>query len=304
MNPQEELPAGDSDSSGSLERCSRWLIRRAARTSPPDLSGRLEEEWLADLAAQQGPLARLRFAIGCCWATRVIAHDYAGSRAAAASSVTGQGSVLIGQHDLAFFSGRTTVLLLIVGLHVIVIWGFATGFAQKVIGSIPRPMTTEIDNVPREAHLAPPIIHSQLTVLDVLAPKFNLTVDIPPDGITTHVVTQAPPQEPPATPPAQPAAVRRILGGPGQGFLNTDDYYPLDSRRLGETGAASVRVCVDGKGRLASAPTLAQSSGMLRLDAAALRLAAAGSGHYRSSTANGVPVADCFAFRIRFRLQE
>jgi TonB family protein len=77
----------------------------------------------------------------------------------------------------------------------------------------------------------------------------------------------------------------------------------MQSRRLGEAGVAAVKVCVDGKGRLASAPAIAQSSGISRLDAAALRLAVAGSGHYRASTANGIPVADCFPFRIRFRLQ-
>ena len=305
MNPQEESPAEEhSDGAGLRGGCCRWLIQRAAHTSPAELAARLEEEWLADLAAQQGPMARLRFALGCCWATRVIAHDFLGSRAAAASSVTAQGSLLIGQHDLAFFSRRTTVLLLIVGLHVIVIWGFVTGFAQKVMGALPNPMTTEIDYVAREPHAAPPIIASHLTPLDVRVPKIDLSVVIPPDSITTNLVSQVPPHSPPVTPPAQPLAVKRTLGGPGQGFPNTDDYYPLDARRLGEVGAAAVRVCVDGKGRLASAPTLAQSSGIGQLDAAALRLAAAGSGHYRSSTADGVPVADCFAFRIRFRLQE
>ena len=37
------------------------LIRRAARRAPASLSERFQEEWLADLAAQRGPIARLRF---------------------------------------------------------------------------------------------------------------------------------------------------------------------------------------------------------------------------------------------------
>jgi len=36
----------------------RWLVERAARSAPPPLVERLEEEWLADLAARQGLIAR------------------------------------------------------------------------------------------------------------------------------------------------------------------------------------------------------------------------------------------------------
>src|SRR5262249_51408861 len=50
-----------------------WLVQRAARSAPPVLSERLEEEWLADMHSRQSAISRLRLAIGCCWATRVIA---------------------------------------------------------------------------------------------------------------------------------------------------------------------------------------------------------------------------------------
>ena len=33
------------------EGLARWLIQHSARTAPPSLSERLEEEWLADLEA-------------------------------------------------------------------------------------------------------------------------------------------------------------------------------------------------------------------------------------------------------------
>jgi hypothetical protein len=51
------------------------LIRQAARAAPRALAGRLEEEWLADLAARS-PFTRLPFALGCCWAALVIAHEH------------------------------------------------------------------------------------------------------------------------------------------------------------------------------------------------------------------------------------
>jgi hypothetical protein len=53
------------------------LIHRAARRVPDSLSERLKEEWLADFEAQRGAMARLRFALGCCWATNVIAREHA-----------------------------------------------------------------------------------------------------------------------------------------------------------------------------------------------------------------------------------
>ena len=65
-----------------------------------------------------------------------------------------------------------------------------------------------------------------------------------------------------------------------------------------------MRVCVDGDGRLASDPLMAQSSGITRLDEAALKLAKAGSGHYRSTTEDGRPVSYCYPFRIRFELKK
>ena len=59
---------------------------------------------------------------------------------------------------------------------------------------------------------------------------------------------------------------------------------------------------MDAQGRLTGDPLLARSSGSRRIDAAALTLARAGSGHYRPTTQNGQPVSSCYAYRIRFEL--
>ncbi len=68
-----------------LDGVTHWLIHHAARRAPESLSSRLEEEWLADLESRSSALSRLRFAVGCCWATVVIVNDYPRSRVAAAS---------------------------------------------------------------------------------------------------------------------------------------------------------------------------------------------------------------------------
>jgi len=104
-------------------------------------------------------------------------------------------------------------------------------------------------------------------------------------------------------PPLPPAKVNRVLGEPGKGFPNTADFYPSASIRLDEMGVVVVRGCVDSTGRLTSDPTLVQSSGKPRLDDAALKLARAGSGHYRATTEDGKPVSSCYAFGIRFDLR-
>jgi hypothetical protein len=55
-------------------------------------------------------------------------------------------------------------------------------------------------------------------------------------------------------------------------------------------------------GRLTGEPSVAQSSGSVRLDDGALKLARAGSGHYRATTEDGRAVDSCYPFRITFAL--
>src|SRR5262249_35449870 len=95
----------------------------------------------------------------------------------------------------------------------------------------------------------------------------------------------------------------RVPGGPGTGFPTAAEHYPGPAKWLGEQGSAPVRVCVDPSGKLREAPTVAQSTGSPRLDAGAIELAWAGSGHYRPAKENGRAVASCFAFKVTFRLQ-
>jgi hypothetical protein len=59
-----------------MQWLARCLIHYAARRAPGFLSARLDEEWFADASAQGGAIARIRFALGCCWASRVISRDW------------------------------------------------------------------------------------------------------------------------------------------------------------------------------------------------------------------------------------
>jgi biopolymer transport protein ExbD len=65
------------------------LIRLAARNAPADLVTRLEEEWLADLAALDGTVDRWRHALGCCQAALLIRHEHRPRKSAPVDSSTG-----------------------------------------------------------------------------------------------------------------------------------------------------------------------------------------------------------------------
>jgi TonB family protein len=294
--PRPRRPAWD-------EAVSRYLVSRAARGAPAGLAARLEEEWLADLGARRGAFSRIRFGLGCCWATRIIARDFASAAVAAGGSASGQRLLIgYGGYDVARLSRRTTAMIAIVCLHAAVFYAYLIDRAPGVSVDRARPMTGRVMTRHRSFHEPASLQAPRLTSTALQAfppPHFSLDLPAAPRAITAA----HPPRSGFADvrhPAPEPVAI--VTGGPGAGFPDTENYYPPAARRLGEAGAAAVRVCVDPNGKLTADPTIVRSSGIARLDRGALRLARAGSGHYRPSTENGRPVAACYAFRIRFRL--
>lgn len=281
------------------------LIQHAARHAPPLLAERLEEEWLADLTARHGPTSRLLFALGCCWATQTIARDHSALVASAARAATGSTTMTAHAHSsLTLIPRHTTVLVSIVGIHVAIIYAFATGLANRLIQPPQPPIKVDFLRDAPVKEIPPPLPKVELERTTVeLRRDPDLTPVVDP-GDTIHDLPPAPPAATLSTQaPRPPAPVKRVAGGPGKGFPDSDDYYPPAARRLNEQGSAAVQVCVDPTGRLTAEPTITQSSGHSRLDEGAIKLAKAGSGHYRPTTENGVPVSSCYAYLIRFHLQ-
>jgi TonB family protein len=277
-----------------VDGIARRLIHGAARRAPNSLSERLEEEWLADLAAQRGPIGRLHFALGCCWATNIIAHEHVAVAAlpAAASPMS---------HGHPLFTGRTITFVLVASLHAAVLYGLAMGLGPQFSKIIESPLTPRfIEPPPRSSLPPPPRAQISASRIEVPPQEAMPAIESDPTG-----GVEGTPREPqiPALPQSPPNAVSRIQGGPGVGFPSADDFYPDASIRMGEKGVATVRTCVDDRGRLTSEPTLIQSTGSKRLDEGALKLAKAGSGHYRATTEDGQPVESCYPFRIRFDLR-
>jgi periplasmic protein TonB len=282
----------------------RRLIQHAARNAPPPLAERLEEEWLADLATRHGQLARVRFGLGCCWATNVIAREHCALEVSAANASTGSTTMTTHvQPNLTFLPRRTTVLVTIVGLHVAIIYAFATGLAHRLIEPLQGPMTAEVLRETRTMPTPPPaptFDPSRLKIDPIPEPEITVNLDRG-DAIHEHLPPLVEPVAAQRVSVAPP--VKRVSGGPGKGFPDTDDYYPAASIRLGEQGSAAIQVCVDPSGKLTSEPQVMKSSGSARLDEGALRLAKAGSGHYRATTENGTPVSSCYGYLIKFNLK-
>jgi protein TonB len=282
-----------------------WLVHHAACRAPPDLSERLEEEWRADCAVRSSAISRLRFAVGCCWATSVIVREHRPANIPVASSAMGPKATLgYARDESGIFARRSLTFFLIAGLHVALFYGLMSGLAFKIIKVIPTSFETRILQPP-QGRILPPLPPPQLTrsIVEILPPYFP-----PKEGpIESGDIVAEPrssltsrPETPPENPPHEAI---RVQGGPGTGFPNTDDYYPSIAKRMEEQGVATVRVCVGANGRLISDPTIAQTSGSSRLDDGALLLAKAGSGHYRAATEDGRAVNSCYSFRVRFALR-
>jgi TonB family protein len=144
----------------------------------------------------------------------------------------------------------------------------------------------------------------QRTVLTVPRPDVNIPA-IPADDMPMVAPTTDLPTLPSTSSDGPPLhVVNRVQGGPGAGFPSANDFYPSTSIRAAEEGNVTVQVCVDPRGRLTSEPTTVRSSGNSRLDAGALVLAKAGSGHYRATTEDGQAISACYPFRIVFTLKK
>jgi TonB family protein len=305
-DPDPEPPEAriSEPSQTKTERLAFWLIHRAARSAPAELADRLEEEWLADLVSRPSPASRLRFALGCCWATRVIANEHCAATLAVATPASGAKLAIphFGR-DLDFFPRNSLTVIAVVAFHIAVFYALMTGLGFNVIQLLPSTFQIRIVPNPQPTTPPPSLPHPTITgaTLRVQPPEFPST-SFPDDSI--DVVPQPAIDSLPSSETTTPAhEVSRVIGGPGPGFPATDDFYPTAAERLEEQGVATVRVCVDPSGRLTSAPTTVQSSGYPRLDEGAVQLAKAGSGHYRASTEDGRAVNSCYAFHVRFELR-
>jgi periplasmic protein TonB len=196
-----------------------------------------------------------------------------------------------------FAQRRAVVFFAIVGVHVLLIYAFASGLAMKAVEMIAPPIDTTIidEEVELDEPPPPPPPEFERPPVQIVAPEIAITmpVDAPPPPITNVTTRPAPP--PVITPPAPGTKLARISGP------NTEDYYPSISRNAGEEGRPMVKVCIGANGRLESAE-VGETSGFPRLDEAAVRVAKAS--RYKAATEAGKAIAQCANLPIRFSLNK
>jgi TonB family protein len=246
--------------------------------------------------------------LGCCWATLVIVNDFPRRVPVASPVAPANGFVTLVDRNFGYFSLRSATLFLIAGLHAALFFGLITTLSHtRSPAAPPNLQNSEVTPPPRES-VAFSLDESELNHWRITVPKTVVDPPVQPaiaSDVTGDVSDK--PAEVTSQPPSRETpthVVRQVAGGPGAGFPETADFYPSPSIHLGEEGISTVRVCVDMRGRLTSEPTTVKGSGSARLDQAALKLARAGSGHYRASTENGQPVNSCYAFGVRFQLRK
>jgi TonB family protein len=224
----------------------------------------------------------------------------------ASAAVSAGGVVTLTDRGFGYFSLRSATLFLIAGLHFALFYGMITTLSHaRAPTTPPNLQNTVVKPVP--AVTSP----SQGTVVKdwvLSVPKPDTEIPpLPPIQSDVHAEYKETPVVPdlPRSPPETPThIVSHVAGGPGAGFPDPAEFYPSHSIRLEEQGISTVQVCVDKRGRLTSEPTTVTGSGSARLDEAALRLARAGSGHYRAATDDGQPVNSCYPFGVRFQLKK
>jgi hypothetical protein len=132
-----------------LAALSHWLIRHAARRAPPDLSDRLAEEWRADCGVRASAMSQLRFALGCCRATRVIAREHH-PVVPVAAVVIGSSAILGRLRDESgIFAHRSSMFFLVAGLHIALFYALMTGLAFRIIKTMPPSFQSQVLQSPQ-----------------------------------------------------------------------------------------------------------------------------------------------------------
>lgn len=207
-------------------------------------------------------------------------------------------------HKSAFSWDRSAVLIGVIGLHVggiflVSVYGGLGGIVEKaaealVFVPVDTPETPPPD-IPVErprlqaANPFEPTAPEVVTEAQDTMARETITVRVDEGGAVSGGEA--------VRPTIQPTPLSYRPRKP------TDDYYPAISIRMGEEGAATVRVCVDAKGALQGMPSVTDSSGHARLDTAATAWAREAL-VFTPATENGAPVAACKGFRVRFTLRQ
>lgn len=206
--------------------------------------------------------------------------------------------------DGNWLTRRGMFLIILIAFHLALFWALKSGFAIKILETIAPPIVADIINEkkPDEPPPPPPEVKMELppVVMPPVLVDIQMPVEAPPTALTAPVVDRPIPPAPPA-PPAPPPRAPVVTKATVTYRPDTFDYYPTQSRNLGEEGKLKVRLCIGANGRVTEA-AIAETSGVGRLDEAGVRMAK--QFRFKPGTEDGKPKAsDCFVQPISFSLK-
>jgi periplasmic protein TonB len=197
----------------------------------------------------------------------------------------------------SMFSGkRGLIFLAVVLFHLLLGYALKSGLGGKYLQSIINPVeVAQIDEDKADDKPPPPPPKMEDIRPYVPPPEFVTTeaaiTETTAIAAVTAVKAAAPPRVIPRT-PAVPDARTLKFG---------EDYYPDQSKRLGEEGTCRVEMQIGADGRVASS-AIKQSSGFPRLDEACLR--AVKGARFKPATEEGKPVAATVILPIKWQLRQ
>jgi hypothetical protein len=172
VSPKERAAATVRNSPSLMGVLPEWLIHNAALLAPPALSARLEEEWRADLAVVSATtFARLRFAVGCCWATGVIVWQHRPEMLPVANvRIRPKAAIGYLSDESGIFENRSVSLFLIAGLHMLLFYVVMTGLAVNIVNCVPNSFHGRLTQSLRPRDLPRPLSLPELSMSTLKMP--------------------------------------------------------------------------------------------------------------------------------------
>jgi periplasmic protein TonB len=199
------------------------------------------------------------------------------------------------QQETSLLTKRGIIFLVIIVIHVLVIYAFASGLAKSGKRYLQTILQTNIINQEKVKELPPPpppVDLKERPPIQVVAPEVSITIPVETAPIT--VVKPPPPPAPVVVRPPPPGTPVQVTFRP-----DISNYYPEAARREGQEGRAIIKICVNQLGKIDSAD-VATSSGFPELDEAAIKVAKAY--RFKPATSEGKPVSSCPTLPVKFEL--
>ena len=190
-------------------------------------------------------------------------------------------------------------------LHVIAIYGLASGLIQGLASKLPQELKAEVIPPKTEQVKPPPPPPPDLQKPPppfVPPPEINIQSEAPvQNSITVQSKVASLPPPPKAVAPKPAGITAPISLKSSHNCL--DRYYPPIAVRLNQTGTTRVRITVSADGQVTNA-SVSESSGHDSLDQAAIKCVTSGSwGGYKPAMQNGAAIAAQTEVDIVWKLQ-